>query len=633
MTLATERSTPPVPRHVFCVIEEAHRDFAVADAACAGRFSHHGETLELGLEPDWLAVHHEVETELRIVVSKFYEGLHLAHAFRETGDERYLRAWESPVRSWLRRVPAGHDEVDTAARRVENWVYAWSAFAAAPGYPGLAEGLAEELVAGVAAEAAHIRGHLTPGHKNHFTMEVHALFLAALALPDVDPGGELLDFAMAQLEQNLLAGTFADGVHREASTHYHLLVLQSFLGARENAERFGLRFSEDFDRQLERMCEFALHVHRPDGGIPAVSDADGDGHPHLLVLAAQIFHRIDFLYGATGGELGAPPARRCPTFAGGGYCIQRSGWGERETPFADERFLIFDCGPIGDGGHGHYDVLSFEAAAGGRALLVDPGRYTYAEGDPDWRHWFKGTAAHNTVCVDGADQIPYRPRKPRHSEVRDGRFLGRLTGTGLDVVLGEAISVCYDAVHRRRVAFVAGEYWLVEDRLEAPSPHRYDLRFHLAPEAEGVTEIDGDTVLAPGLALVLAGTGPLRLEDGWVSPRYGIKAPVPVVAAAVDGAERAHFVSLVLPRADGAPVPSLRVVRRGDEAGAPTIVEVEGAGPRGDALDLVAWGAAGAPFELGDRRCAAPAAWLRRSADGEELAFEAVARDAGHAHG
>ena len=87
------------------------------------------------------------------------------------------------------------------------------------------------------------------------------------------------------------------------------------------------------------------------------------------------------------------------------------------------RYLIFDCGPLGDGGHGHYDLLSVEAWDGARPLVLDPGRFTYAE---PLRRWFRGTAAHNTVCVDGEDQTPYaRGRSSLPSA--EGRFLGRAT--------------------------------------------------------------------------------------------------------------------------------------------------------------------------------------------------------------
>ena len=77
--------------------------------------------------------------------------------------------------------------------------------------------------------------------------------------------------------------------------------------------------------------------------------------------------------------------------------------------------------------------------------MVDPGRYSYAEGDPNWRHWFRGTAAHNTVTVDGADQTPYaRSRSSLPSAV--ATFLGR----DGDTLAGEVRAPCYDAVHRRR---------------------------------------------------------------------------------------------------------------------------------------------------------------------------------------
>src|SRR5262249_45191087 len=154
----------------------------------------------------------------------------------------------------------------------------------------------------------------------------------------------------------------------------------------------------------------------------------------------------------------------------------------------DERFLIFDCGPLGDGSHGHYDLLNVEVAANGRSLIVDPGRYTYSEATPNWRRWFRGTAAHNTVSVAGLDQTPYA-RGRSHSPVPRAPSVGRPRPPGLVVLHGGARSPCYDAAHSRRVVFVAGEYWLLEDRLRGDRAHRYDLRFHLAADAWQQTEV------------------------------------------------------------------------------------------------------------------------------------------------
>ena len=505
---ASVRLAPPRvrPRPVFCVIDGAYRNRAVADEVSRGLFTHAGTTLELGLEPDWLGAQLPADEEWRIEWVKFYYGLDLGHAYAETGAERFRQAFERLVRSWIDHVDPAHDPSEVTARRISNWVYAWCRFDSVPGFGGFTEELEDELAASLEAQAAHVRANLTPA-RNHRTLELYSLLILALALPELDPDDVLLELALAGLVENLLTDLRPDGVHCEASTHYHMVVLRSALGTLENARRFGLPLPTALAHRVERACEFALHAHRPDGGIAVLSDGDAGSYRDLLTLASSLLGRPDFLYAATAGGRGTPPRTRCASFPDGGYHVQRSGWGEGERSFEDELFLMFDCGPLGEGGHGHYDLLSVEVAAAGGSLLVDPGRFTYSEGPPNLRRWFKGTAAHNTVCVDGRDQTAYRRGKPKGPVAR-GRLLERLGTPGFDLLRGLAASPRYDAVHERAIAFMAGEYWLIVDRLRAGEPHDYDLRFHLAPEATGATRVDrgaeNAAVRAPGLALAFA---------------------------------------------------------------------------------------------------------------------------------
>jgi len=531
---------------VPCVIDHLHRDLGVAEDARRGRFTHAGVTLRLGRTPDWIDGGLPGDEEWRIEWVKLYEGLDLAHAFVVTGDPDHLDAWQDLVEAFCDQVPVGHDTSDVSARRLQNWLYAWQRFRDAPAWRGLRPGLATRLAARVDEDAGHLAAHLTP-ERNHRTLELYTLLLVGVALGDRDRARGALE----ELGRNARTDIWDDGVQRECSTDYHCIVLRSLLGAIACARAEDLPVPGDLLDRAGRACDFAMHVQLPDGTTPAISDGDVGDYRELLALGGRLLERADLTWVATAGRMGTPPAATAVTFPVSGYVVQRSGWGDRGRPYGEELVAILDAGPLGDGGHGHYDQLSVELAGRGRGLVVDPGRYTYAEDDAGWRRWFKGTAAHNTVCVDGLDQTPYRRGKPKGPR-SEARILGRATVPGLDVVTAEVVSPCHDARHTRTLVFVDETFWVVHDRLRAPGPHRYEARWHLTPEASGRLGVHRDAVcvlaIAPGVRLAVpVGCGTVSAEDGWVSPAYGVRHPAPVLVVAADGAADADLVTLIAP--------------------------------------------------------------------------------------
>jgi hypothetical protein len=618
---------PCAPRPVYCVIESEHRSLKVADELAQGRFSIRGITLDLGIEPDWIGAEVAADREWRLEWCTFSYGLDLAFAFQRTGDLRYLRTWERLVDSWIAQVPAGSETTDAIGCRLQNWIYAWTRFSHESA-ERVSGATAARLLESLSAQVAHLRAALT-ADRDHPTPELYALLVAALALPLLDPDAAIREFAVSELLRNLHHDILPDGVHRHASTHYHLLALQSFLGLWENARRFSIALPDTVRPRLEHACDFAAHCHRPDGHISALSDSDSGRYAEVLRLAARLFDRRDWLYVASAGRSGTAPQSTARSFEVGGYFIQRSGWGDGEKSFAHERYLIFDCGPLGDGLNVHYDMLNVEIAADGQPLIVDPGRYAYpaGEGGARWRRWFEGTAAHNTVTVDGLDQAWYQPGRPETPLPR-AAFGGRSTHPLLDVMWGEAVSPCYDAVHQRRILFVAGEYWIIEDRLIAATPHRYDLRFHLAPDPQRRTILNRGArpfAAGPGVALVFGASHDVALEDGWVSTQYGVKEAAPVVVATERDRPTARFITLVAPLADGAPLPVMQV-RTSDDAGV-TMVEVERMTP--GIRDLVAWTSHAERLPIESTGISARAGVMRTHANGTRQAWYADRGDDG----
>jgi hypothetical protein len=247
------------------------------------------------------------------------------------------------------------------------------------------------------------------------------------------------------------------------------------------------------------------------------------------------------------------PNQRSRGFSNSGYYILRSDWTAKS--YEDALYLFFDCAPVGFGSHGHYDALNFEMAAYGRSLIVDPGRYTYCEDSDDainWRHIFKGTAAHNTIVVDGLDQIPYRAGRAVDKEPVT-TLKQFVSAVGFDLLHGQVVSHQYPAIHERIILFLQPEYWIITDLLRAESTHSYDLYFHLASQAQEQIELcvndQCHLVLSPNLLIAQAKDSDTKvtIEQGYVSPEYGVKHKAPIVRFSKKQASSTVFHTVIYP--------------------------------------------------------------------------------------
>ena len=559
------------------------RSFAIAepeatrreriDALVDGRFELNGETHVLTEPMDWLH-NPSADLEWQIMLHKFYYAVGLGLAWRDSGDDRYLRRWIELTDSWIEQTPPGFIATDVTGRRVQNWIYAFHLFVAEAHAP-LPAGFLTRFLASIDVQVRHLCTHLAP-ERNHRTLALYAIFLAGVVFPELRGAREWRRFALEELALNMERDLLADGVQCEQSTDYHHIVLRNYLCARRLAKLNDVDVPPQMDRLIQRALDFALHACKPDGLVPAFSDGDARSHRDVLELGAVLYARDDLLYAASAGRQGTPPPRRSAAFPHAGYYVMRSGWGERGEPYADARYLMYDCGPIGRGNHGHLDAHSFELAAYGRSLVVDPGRYSYDEaGGMNWRRLFRGTAYHNTVTVDGLEQARYVPNGRRwriEGRAPEHALRAFASRAECDLVHGVVRSHEYDAVHERCIWLVCGEYFIVTDLLRAPQVHRYDLRFHLGPHALGHCRVegvdDGVRVRSPGLVIAqpAAPATTAAIDDAFVSERYGEKRPAPVVRFTRHAADTT-FLTVLHPFRHGAPSPTVQTLDVHNAAG------------------------------------------------------------------
>ncbi|MEQ1804882.1 MAG: alginate lyase family protein [Burkholderiaceae bacterium] len=547
--------------HVDLIVDEEECTAAKIDAISAGRFEFNGETHALPEPLDWLH-NPSSDIEWHILLHKFYYAAGLGRAYLASGEESYAACWTTLIDGWMQSVPPGFIAADVTGRRVQNWIYSLRAFAChgAPHVAPLKPGFFRRLLASLHEQVEFLCVNLTP-KRNHRTLELYAIFLAGVAFPEMKRAAHWREFALQETLVNMRADLLADGVHCELSTDYHHLALRNWLNVRTLAARHQVPVPQEMDRLLERALEFSMHVHKPDGSVPSLSDGDSRGFLPLLALGARLYGREDMRWVATRGAQGQAPQRAAMHFAASGYTVLRSTWGSGPGDFGAAQYLVFDSGPLGEGNHGHFDCLNFELAANGQSLIVDPGRFTYSEapiGDSaeNWRVRFRSTAAHNTVCVDGRNQTRYVPKaikeasRHSHGSVRHkiagpapaAALIEFAESPALTLLHGRAQSHEYDAVHERVIVTVDGSYWIVSDALRAPTAHAYIVNFQLGAQAFGQTRLSVGSdvcVASPHLAIGMprrAGRD-VALCDSWVSQRYGCKHAAPALRCSAQGSD------------------------------------------------------------------------------------------------
>ena len=376
----------------------------------------------------------------------------------------------------------------------------WSAALALCAEEAAAKPWFEPVLGSLLMHGRFIRSHLewSEARGNHYLSDVVGLLPIAALFSGSPEGRGWAEWASKELVSEMEHQVRPDGCAHEASTSYHRLVTELFVcGTQAVDSLLSGDWAPDWYRErLERMLGFVRDYTRPDGLAPQIGDAD-DGR--FLPLgdygADPRDHR--HLFAQSGVQF--EPATVSAAYPDGGFYILRRG----------DLYVIVRCGDVGRqgrGGHGHNDQLSFELSARGRPLVIDPGTFVYTA-DPVERNRFRSTAYHATLQVDGGEQneLPtddlFLMADRARAEVLasdETSFEGRHRGFP-------------NATHTRRIELHDDEL-RIRDTVSSPVAHELQWTFPLAPGAENDVAVRAD-----GLDF--------RPEDGWYSPRYGVREP------------------------------------------------------------------------------------------------------------
>ena len=594
-----------------------------ADEIVAGRFRQFGaDPVEIRLAPPPPLAHwtdyetHRVplpnlptlqlsDLKLYWEPARFGWAFVLGRAWHVSGDERYAEAFWRYFEIFQAANPPGLGPNWMSGQevgiRLMAFVWAGQIFA-------LSKHANPERLSALSTAIAQHASRIPPTllyarsqNNNHLLTEAAALYTASLALPTHPAAVQ-----WQALGQKWLTWCFTHQIDRygeyvQHSANYHRLMLQIALWVQTvnggqwtvesstptiNGQRSTVYAPPSTVREnLALATHWLLSLLDPDTGrVPNLGANDGallvpfstrpfeDFRP-VAQAAARTFLGYSLLSGSWDEMslwFGAPSVAHLPELPRypGDHIYAPHSWGYL-------RSVQFTSRPS------HADQLHFDLWWRGHNIAQDAGTYLY-NADSPWDNRLTSTLVHNTVSVDGQEQM-----------TRAGRFLyldwanakgKRHFESGADFIQRasaqtDAYATRFGIQHNRTVTVYPDERWLVEDDLTNTllQPHVFRLHWLLpdweweaesreqrieirlkSPEGWIVLQITFQpSNLQPSTSLSRAGetihgTGASDPIRGWVSSTYFKKATALSLAIEVESKESVKFISeFKFPTVDG----------------------------------------------------------------------------------
>lgn len=472
----------------------------------------------------------------------------LVRAYGFSSDEKYAEAFWKLILDWAEHNPpnTGANWMDgqEIALRLMAWTFGFHAFVNSPA--ATPERIAQFTLL-VAAQAERIYKNIDYAistRSNHTISEAFGLWMAGLLFPELKAAEKYRKLGCELLEREAAAQIFTDGSYSMYSLNYHRFILHIYLYAIRLGEINQSPFSTQLINSITKSIEYLSYIiNSQTGEMPVYGSNDGalvlplnncdfTDYRSLLQLGwhitkgERLFEPGEWdedLFWLCGAEFPSPAGRGVKgegetSFPNGGVYLLRNTNSKTIIRCTD-----FTSRPS------HADQLHVDLWWQGHNIACDAGTYLYS-GEGIWRNGLAHTPVHNTVAVDGKDQMTMVSRFTWTDWAR-----GKVLQHGEKTWKGEHDG--YQSVnHKRTVMMLENDRWLIVDSLNSERSHHYALHWLLndAPFEENKNSIllwpeSSRYKIQMGLTHGDARFSILRADPnstrGWRSRYYGHKEP------------------------------------------------------------------------------------------------------------
>jgi len=529
----------------------------------------------------------------------------LARAYHVSGEERYSQVFWSLFESFMNANPpylgphwASAQEV---ALRIIALVFSVQVFISSP--HSVPERL-EKLGWFISASAERILPTLVYArslNNNHLLTEAMGLYTAGSALKDHPAASHWRSLGWRWFNRGLHAQISPDGTYIQQSSNYHRLMLQIALWGSVLIAQIGVSLPELVSKRLQAATGWLRSMVDPvSGQVPNLGPNDGayilplttcpftDYRP-ILQAASLIFLKERAVEPGEWDEMSLWLGYKVANEKLKDAHIIPSRNGVSALPLSVEhtphilrhpshpswaylRAARFSARP------GHADQLHLDLWWRGLNVARDAGTYLY-NAAPPWENPLSSTAVHNTVTINGFDQMAHAGRFLwlDWAQARVLAAVRSANGALTHLVAQHDGYRRFGVIHLREVTTGESGFWQIQDRLVSSGSNKnsgYTLRLHwLLPDWDWqISGMDGNssiemnitspygpvvlrvsvspselaghsvpaflTGLRPQLIRageLLSGTGEVSSVAGWFSPTFGDKVPALSLSVTLEG--------------------------------------------------------------------------------------------------
>jgi hypothetical protein len=377
---------------------------------------------------------------------------------------------------------------------------------------------------------------------NHTVCESMGLVFGGAVFRHTTEGKKWLKTGCRILEEELHRQILPDGGPVEQSLNYHRFVLDLYWLALDFLRANNLYGCHGWKNHLKKGEVFIRALSYDGRHFPSIGDSD-DGYALAQCLVPRYRPRAV-------EQRPASQEVKAKTFPDSGYTVVRS----------HTLFMTFDHGPLGMPplyNHGHADALSITLYISGLPFLIDPGTFQY-NGDPRRRTYFKGTRAHNTVCIDKKDQARQVSGFIWNTPFSIVNFQLNQTGKQIRIQAGHTgyQRLTSPVTHQRQIQVNKDGSTIIFDSFTGNGCHEFELNFHLHPDVTLVRKKDylwlrnreQSVYIVDPKETFTVFRGSKNPYTGWYSAAYGHIQPSITLRARKEGKpEKIQFSTVLIP--------------------------------------------------------------------------------------